>query len=285
MGEERSIRLIDEVLNGPDRLLALVVSSDPEVSEPAPDQLHEIGTVAVVQRMVRVPDGTVRILAQGLRRVRLGPYTQTEPFLVAHVEEVPDRAERTTEVEALARNLQGIFTPHDRAGAPPARRAADRRGEHGGPHDALLRDRRLDPPVHAEERQELLEESDLEARLRRLTVLCTRELELLELGAKIQSDVQLDMDKGQREFFLRQQLKAIREELGEGDDARRRDRGAARAASPRPTRRRRCARPPSASCRASSACPRSRPSTASCGPTSTGSSRSRGARPPRTTST
>ena len=69
-----------------------------------------------------------------------------------------------------------------------------------------------------EERQELLEEADLEARLRRLTVLCTRELELLELGAKIQSDVQLDMDKSQREFFLRQQLKAIREELGEGDD-------------------------------------------------------------------
>ena len=133
IGEERSIRLIDEVLNRPDRMLALVVSRDPEVTEPAPDQMHEIGTVAVVQRMVRVPDGTVRILAQGLRRVRLGPYTQTEPFLVAHVEEVPDHAERTTEVEALARNLQGVFTPHDRAGAPPARRAADRGGQHGGP--------------------------------------------------------------------------------------------------------------------------------------------------------
>ena len=73
IGEERSIRLIDEVLNGPDRLLALVASRDPEVDAPGPDQLHEIGTVAVVQRMVRVPDGTVRILAQGLRRVRLGP--------------------------------------------------------------------------------------------------------------------------------------------------------------------------------------------------------------------
>ena len=217
VGEERSIRLIDEVLNGPDRLLALVVSKDPEASAPGPDQLHEIGTVAVVQRMVRVPDGTVRILAQGLRRVRLGPYTQTEPFLVAHVEEVPDHAERTTEVEALTRNLQGIFSrmielvPH----LPDELRIAVANMEDPTTLSYVIA---ASMRLSTEERQELLEEADLEARLRRLTVLCTRELELLELGAKIQSDVRLDLDKGQREYFLRQQLKAIREELGEGDD-------------------------------------------------------------------
>ena len=217
VGEERSIRLIDEVLNGPDRLLALVVSRDPEVSAPGPDQLHEIGTVAVVQRMVRVPDGTVRILAQGLRRVRLGPYTQTEPFLVAHVEEVPDHAERTTEVEALTRNLQSIFSrmielvPH----LPDELQIAVANMEDPTTLSYVIA---ASMRLSTEERQELLEESDLAARLRRLTVLATRELELLELGAKIQSDVRLDLDKGQREFFLRQQLKAIREELGEGDD-------------------------------------------------------------------
>jgi len=217
IGEPRSIRLIDDVMNRPERLLALVVSRDPEAAEPPPDQLHEVGTAAVVQRMVRVPDGTVRILVKGVRRVRLGPYTQTDPFLEARAEEVPDRAERTTEVEALARNLQGIFTriielvPHL-------------------PDELQVAVANLDDPttlsylvasslrLSVEERQELLEESDLEARLRRLTVLVNRELELLELGAKIQSEVQTDIEQGQREFFLRQQLKAIREELGETDD-------------------------------------------------------------------
>jgi ATP-dependent Lon protease len=205
------------VMNRPERLLALVVSRDPDLAEPPPEQLHEVGTAAIVQRMVRVPDGTVRILVQGVRRVRIGPYSQTEPFLEARVEEVPERAERTTEVEALARNLQGIFTriiqlvPHL-------------------PDELQVAVANLDDPttlsylvssslrLSVQERQELLEESDLEARLRRLTVLVNRELELLELGAKIQSDVQTDIEQGQREFFLRQQLKAIREELGETDD-------------------------------------------------------------------
>ena len=132
---------------------------------------------------------------------------------------MPDRAERTDEVEALARNLQGVFTrmiglvPHlpDELGVAVANM-----------EDPTTLSYLISASIRlsVEERQELLEEVDLEARLRRLTVLCARELELLELGAKIQSDVQTDMEKGQREFFLRQQLKAIREELGEGDDAR-----------------------------------------------------------------
>jgi ATP-dependent Lon protease len=217
IGEPRSVRLIDEVLNHPDRMMVLVTSRDPDVEEPTPEQLHEVGTVALVQRMVRVPDGTVRILAQGLRRVRIGPYTQTEPFLAAAVTEIVDNAERTDEVEALARNLQGVFTrmielvPH----LPDELQVAVANIEDPTTLSFVIASSiRLTTP----ERQELLEEVDLAARLRRLTVLCTRELELLELGAKIQSDVKTDMDKGQREFFLRQQLKAIREELGEGPD-------------------------------------------------------------------
>jgi ATP-dependent Lon protease len=167
--------------------------------------------------MVRVPDGTVRILIQGLRRVRIGPYTQTEPFLEAHIEEIPDEGERTTEVEALARNLQGIFTrmialvPH----LPDELQVAVANVDDPATLSFMVASSMR---LSVEERQALLEEAGLEARLRHLTLLCTRELELLELGAKIQSDVQEDMEKGQREFFLRQQLKAIREELGEGED-------------------------------------------------------------------
>ncbi|MGD9572709.1 MAG: endopeptidase La [Thermoleophilia bacterium] len=218
IGEPRSIRLIDEVLNQPDRMLVLVASREPERTEPPPELLHEVGVAAIVQRMVRVPDGTVRILAQGLRRVRIGDYIQRDPFLAAEVEEVPDREERTQEVEALARNLAGTFTrmialvPHlpDELGIAVANM-----------EDPTALSYLIASSIRLtlDERQGLLEEVDLEARLRRLTELCARELELLELGAKIQSDVQTDMEKGQREFFLRQQLKAIREELGEGDDA------------------------------------------------------------------
>lgn len=217
IGEARSLRLVDEVLNNPDRLLVLVVSRDPQATEPPPEMLHRVGTAAVVERMVRVPDGTVRVLVQGVRRVRLGEYTQTEPFLAARVEALPDVGERTTEVEALARNLQGIFTrmialvPH----LPDELQVAVANVEDPATLSFMVASSMR---LSVDERQELLEEVGLEARLRHLTVLCTRELELLELGAKIQSDVQSDMEKGQREFFLRQQLKAIREELGETED-------------------------------------------------------------------
>ena len=217
ISEPRSVRLIDEVMNRPDRMVALVTSRDAELPEPGPDQIHEIGTASVVQRMVRVPDGTVRILVQGLRRIRVGPYTGTEPFLDAEVVEVPDHAERTTEVEALARNLQSVFTrvidlvPH----LPDELQVAVANLEDPTTLSYLIAS---SIRLSVEERQDLLEEVDLAARLRRLTVLCNRELEVLELGAKIQSDVQTDLDKSQREFFLRQQLKAIREELGEGPD-------------------------------------------------------------------
>lgn len=217
IGEPRSVRMIDDVLNRPERLLALVASRDPEADEPAPGQLHNVATAAVVERMVRVPDGTVRLLVQGRSRVQLGDYTQTEPFLEAQVRELPDEGERTAEVEAMARNLQGIFTrmialvPH----LPDELQVAVANVEDPAALSHLVASSMR---LSTAERQELLEERGLAARLRRLTALCTRELELLELGAKIQSDVQADMESGQREFFLRQQLKAIRDELGEGED-------------------------------------------------------------------
>ena len=235
--------------------------------------------------MVRVPDGGVRILVQGRRRVRLGPYTQTEPFLVAHVEEMPDRAERTTEVEALARNLQGVFTrmielvPH----LPDELQIAVANLEDPTTLSYLIS---ASIRLSVEERQELLEEVDLEARLRRLTVLCTRELELLELGAKIQSDVQLDLEQGP--------ARVLPAPAAQGDPrgARRgRRRPAPRSRScasarPRPTRRSRCARPPSASSPRLERLPpgvgraRGRADLHRLDPR-----RSRGARPPRTTST
>ncbi len=215
IGEPRSVRLIDDVMDRPVRMVALVTSRDPEVAEPGPDGIHGVGTAALVQKMLRAPDG-VRILAQGLVRVRLVEYTRTEPYLEARVEVVPDSTETGQEVEALARNLQGIFSriidlvPY----LPEELQVAAANVDDPNTLSYLIASSMR---LRTEERQELLEEADVETRLRRLLVLCNREVEVLELGAKIQSDVQSDMDQQQREYFLRQQLKAIQAELGELD--------------------------------------------------------------------
>ncbi len=217
IGEQRSVRLIDDVLDRPDRLVVLVASRDTEQEEPPPEALYDVGTAAIVQKMLRVPDGSVRILVQGLQRVRIGLYTQTQPFLVAGVVAVPDRVERTTQVEALARNLQGIFiriidlVPY----LPDELQVAAANVEDPTTLSYLIASTMRVPTA---EKQELLAEPGLEERLRRLTVICNREVEVLELGAKIQSEVKSDMEKGQREFYLRQQLRAIQEELGEVDE-------------------------------------------------------------------
>jgi ATP-dependent Lon protease len=216
VGEPRSVRLIDDVMNRPVRMVVLATSRDPEVTEPGPEGVYGVGTAALVQKMLRVPDG-MRILAQGVQRVRIVRYTGTEPYLEAEVEGVPDQTEFGTEVEALARNLQSIFiriielVPY----LPEELQVAAANVDDPNTLSYLIASSMR---LRTEERQELLEEADLEARLRRLLVLCNRELEVLELGAKIQSDVQSDMEQQSREFMLRQQLKAIRQELGELDD-------------------------------------------------------------------
>ena len=218
VGEERSIRLIDDVMNREDRLLALVATRDPEQESPGPDDLYTVGTAVRIQRMLKVPDGSVRVLAEGLDRVRVGPYTQTSPFLEAGVLPLPDELEQSTELEALARNLQGLFgrvidlVPY----LPDELHVAAANVDDPAMLSYLVASS-LRLPL--EERQELLEMTDVRERLRRLTVIVNREVEVLELGAKIQSDVQSDMEETQREHFLRQQLRAIQQELGETDEA------------------------------------------------------------------
>ncbi len=217
IGEERSIRLIDDVVDSTNRMVVLVAARDAEATEPGPELLHEVGTVAIVQRMLKVPDGTLRVLAQGADRVRVGPYTATSPYLIAKVEPLPEQEGGSKKIDALARNIQGIFS-----------RIIDLVPYL--PDELELAVANIDNPAllsyivaasmrfSTEEKQELLEATDLEHRLRRLTVLLNREAEVLELGAKIQSEVQSDMDRDQREYYLRQQLRAIQEELGETDE-------------------------------------------------------------------
>ncbi|HKU57108.1 MAG TPA: endopeptidase La [Gaiellaceae bacterium] len=215
IGQERSIVLVDDVVGG-ERLLALVTVRDAEVESPGWDDLYEIGTAAIVHKMIRVPDGTLRILVQGLRRVRIEEPLADEPYLVARLAAVPDEAEETRELEALLRNAQGLFGRI--IGLAPylpeeLQIAAANVADAGGFCNLVASTLRL----KTEEKQLILELADTEQRLREVSKILNRELEVFELGTKIQSQVQSELEKGQREFFLRQQMKAIQEELGEGD--------------------------------------------------------------------
>ena len=216
VGQPRSIRLVNDVLSG-ERTLALVASRDPQVEEPGPDQLYDVGVAGIVARMLKVPDGTIRILVQGTERVRVGDYVTEEPYLVARIEPLPDVVEPTPELEALTRNVQRTFTEIIEQ-IPYL------------PEELQLAVTNVDDPsalahliagalrISTEEKQELLEEVDVGRRLRRLSEILARELEVIQLGSKIQSQVQSEIEKGQREYYLREQLKAIQQELGEADE-------------------------------------------------------------------
>jgi ATP-dependent Lon protease len=216
VGQERSIKLVDDVLAG-NRMLAMVASTDPEKEEPGPEDLHGVGVAGVVARMLKVPDGTIRILVQGTQRVRIGEFIQTEPYLVARVSELPDRIEPSQELQALTRNVQSTFSEIIEQ-IPYL------------PEELQMMVANMDDPsglshliagalrIPISEKQELLEEVDVAKRLRRLSEILARELEVVRLGTQIQTQVQSELDKGQREYLLREQLKAIQAELGEEDE-------------------------------------------------------------------
>jgi ATP-dependent Lon protease len=216
VGQERSIQLVNDVLAG-SRMLVMVAAKEGAGEEPGPDELYRVGVAGVVARMMKVPDGTLRILVHGAQRVETGDYMATEPYLIARITEAPDIVVPSPELEGLHRNVQATFSriieevPYLPAELQMAVANMDDPAELGHLIAGALR-------IKTEEKQALLEERDVTQRLRRLSELLARELELVEIGTRIQTQVQSEMEKGQREYFLRQQLKAIQEELGEVDE-------------------------------------------------------------------
>ena len=218
VGQPRSVRLIDEALaEAETRIIGLFTSRNPEEEEPDPDDIFQVGTLAVVHRMLRAPDGTVRLIIQGLERIKIEDYSQMQPYLRADVVEVPDLLEDTVELQALARNAQEQFrqlinlAPH----LPEELEMAALNVDDARQLVYLIASSlRLEVDVA----QELLEIDSVSEKLRRLNTLLAKELEVLELGRKIQSEAVGEMEKMQRDFYLREQLKAIQKELGEGDE-------------------------------------------------------------------
>ncbi len=217
IGQERSVELVNDVLSR-DRMLVMVASRNPEVEAPGPAELYDVGVVGIVARMLKVPDGTLRILVQGTQRVRLDRWVAEQPFLVAEITPLADVVEESAELTALMRNVQGTFSQivEEVPYLPEELQVAVANVDEPGALANLISGAlRLKTP----EKQELLEEADAAARLRRLSQLLARELEVISIGTKIQSQVQSELDASQREYFLRQQLKAIQEELGEEDES------------------------------------------------------------------
>ncbi len=217
VGQERSVRLVNDVLAG-NRMLVMVASREPEDEAPGPEQLYEVGVVGAVARMLKVPDGTLRILVQGAQRVRLGTWEQEEPYLAASITELPDVVEESPELVALQRNVLRTFSQivEEVPYLPEELQLAIANVEDPSALSYLIAGSLR---LKTEEKQELLEEPDVAARLRKLVEALARELEVVSIGSKIQSQVQSEIDKGQREYVLRQQLKAIQDELGEFDES------------------------------------------------------------------
>src|SRR5438876_5335291 len=212
-----SIRLIDDVVAG-DRFIGLVLQKKPDVENPAPEDLWDHGCAVRVMKMLKFPDNTVRVLVEGLRRFRIVQYETHEPYLRAKIEVIRDAVEQSLELTAMARNAQRQFQEIidlSPAMSDEVKVAALNTEQPGKLADLVAANLNL----RLEERQQLLEMNGVKERLARLLPLLSRELEVLTLGSKIQKEVASSMSKSQRDFFLREQIRAIQRELGESDPA------------------------------------------------------------------
>lgn len=214
---EKELKLLDNVL-ATNRFVALVTQKDAEKDKLNPSDLYEYGTASVVLQMLRMPDNTAKMLVQGIARIHIKEFTETEPFLKAKVDvlkDVPDKGD--VETDALATNAKNQFSRmvSISPNLPEELKIVIVNIDNPGRLSDLISSHLN---ISLPEKQEILETLNVKERLQKINTFVNNELQVLELAGKIQSQVKNEMEKGQREYYLRQQLKAIQEELGEGDD-------------------------------------------------------------------
>ena len=218
VGRPASVRLIQEALQG-SRIIGAVMQRDPSDDAPRAHGLHTIGTATVIEKALKQPDGTLRLVVQGLARFRITDVVQETPFLRARIQRLTDEAPSAAlEVEALARTASSLFQKVVALSPTLPDELANVLGAAEGPGALADLIAGLLPTLPTALRQELLETMGVAERLQRLVAALTKEAEVLELGSKIQSEVQSEMSKTQREYYLREQMKAIQKELGDADD-------------------------------------------------------------------
>lgn len=215
--QRESIQLVDEAMSK-DRTIGLILSKNSEVkSKYTPDDLYKFGTTALILKMAKIEDNRAQLLVQGLGRFKVKDFIKGKPYLQARVENLQEIEIKSKEIDALMANLIGLFTKvvEFSPGLSP---------------DILSMAKSIQVPgiladmivsiinSTLEEKQKVLETLNIKKRLQEVTRLVNYQLEILKLGSKIQSQVKGDMDKKQREYYLRQQMEAIKEELGEKDE-------------------------------------------------------------------
>ncbi|MGC8787245.1 MAG: LON peptidase substrate-binding domain-containing protein, partial [Anaerolineae bacterium] len=216
VGQPRSIRLVDDAVLG-NRIIGLVALKDASVEEPGPDDVYRVGSAAIIARFAKAPDSTIRLFVQGIERIKIVEFTQTEPYMMARVQVTPDTVEEGVEVQALMRNTLDLF--RRMAALMPYI-----------PEELIMATLSVEDPrqlaylvasyvrMDMTDAQAILEADSVTDKLQKLNIVLNKELEVLELGKKIQDQAQSEMQKMQREYFLREQLKAIKKELGEEDE-------------------------------------------------------------------
>jgi ATP-dependent Lon protease len=218
IGVPRSVSLIRAAIKD-NSLIGMVVSKEPEIEEPGPEQLHEVGVVGRIHRVVRGENDSLQVIIQGIERFKVESWTQTEPFLMAKISMAPDVVEedKAAEIEALKRRileLSRAIVEHLPQVPNEVSQFLDQIDNPRTIVYTIASNMRMD----LEDRLALLLEDTLREKMAHLVRLMTHELEVLEIGQQIRSETQEELDKTQREYYLRQQLKAIQKELGEGDD-------------------------------------------------------------------
>ncbi len=211
----QSIQLIDDVVGG-DRLLGVALQKNPDAENPTPQEMHDVGCAARVLKMLKFPDNTVRVLIEGLWRVQVKEYVSTDPYLCAKYELIKDHKEDSVELTAMLRNAQSQFQEVIKLSPALSEqiKVAALNTEDPGHFADLVA---VNLNLALDERQKLLETHSVKERLTRLLPMLNREQEVLTLSSKIQTEVATSISKTQRDFFLREQMRAIQRELGESD--------------------------------------------------------------------
>jgi ATP-dependent Lon protease len=216
VGRERSINALDAAMTR-DKEIFLAAQKNAKTNEPSPDDIFTVGTLGTVMQLLRLPDGTVKVLVEGKRRARTKRYAQTDEFFLVEVEDVPEVGTRTVEVEALMRSVQSAFEMYvklNKKVQPEVLMSVQTIDDPSRLSDTIIANL---PTVKLSDRQALLEEDDAAKRLERLHELMQAEIEILQVEKKIRSRVKKQMEKTQKEYYLNEQMQAIQKELGGGE--------------------------------------------------------------------
>ena len=217
-GRVSSLRLIEEAVQG-GRLVGAVTQKDPKDDAPGADGLHSVGTLTVIHKALKQPDGSLRLIAQGVGRFRLVEIVQTEPYLKARIEPIEEQSPaQDLELEALVRSVTSLFAKVVSLSPTLPDELVAVLDNVEGPGAVADLIAASFPVLPLALKQELLETVNVRERLSKLAAALGKEAEVLELGSKIQSEIQSEMSKTQRDYYLREQMKAIQKELGEGDE-------------------------------------------------------------------